>query len=55
MHMHVHAGGAAPIAAHNFKFCGIRNGIDPDLWDPDNNLFLPVNYDAERCDEVRLK
>lgn len=46
------AGGAGPIAAHNFKFSGIRNGIDPDLWDTESNMFLETGYDAETVIEV---
>uniref|UniRef100_A0A7S3R3Z4 starch synthase n=1 Tax=Dunaliella tertiolecta TaxID=3047 RepID=A0A7S3R3Z4_DUNTE len=40
-------GGAGPIAAHSYKFSGIRNGIDPDLWDTESNMFLETGYDAE--------
>jgi len=46
------AGGAGPIAAQNFKFSGIRNGIDFDMWDTENNMFLTQGYDAEHVVEV---
>lgn len=31
------------IAPHLPKFCGILNGIDPDIWDPYNDKFIPVS------------
>jgi glycogen synthase len=34
--------GHGAIAAHSFKFHGIRNGIDPDIWDPYTDKFIPV-------------
>lgn len=40
-------GGSPVIAPHLLKFCGIRNGIDPELWDPENNLFLPAPITPE--------
>lgn len=40
-------GGNAIIAPHNHKFMGIRNGIDMELWSPEENQFLPVNYTSE--------
>eukprot|EP00955_Chlamydomonas_euryale_P100621 365296-Chlamydomonas_euryale.AAC.29 len=39
-------GGNPVIGAHTHKFMGIRNGIDPDLWDPENNQWLPMPYTA---------
>jgi glycogen synthase len=54
-HKHTHAGHAGPIAAHNFKFSGIRNGIDPDLWDTETNMFLETGYDAEHVVEVSVR
>ena len=42
---------AAPIAAHAHKMVGIRNGIDPELWAPDANAWLPTPYTADNVDE----
>ena len=30
---------------------GIRNGIDMDLWDPENNQWLPMPYSADNVVE----
>ena len=30
---------------------GIRNGIDMDLWDPENNQFLPMPFNANNVVE----
>lgn len=38
-------GGNPAIAGHAAKFSGIRNGIDQDIWDPENDSFLPQSYD----------
>ncbi len=47
--------GANPaIAAHSGKFMGIRNGIDLDIWDPENDNLLPMPYTASNVAEVRL-
>lgn len=39
------------ISAHLNKFQGIVNGIDPDLWDPNNDNFIPVSYTSENVVE----
>ncbi|KAK4761137.1 hypothetical protein SAY87_006030 [Trapa incisa] len=39
------------IAPHLHKFHGILNGIDPDIWDPYNNKFIPVPYTPENVVE----
>ncbi|XP_071742541.1 starch synthase 3, chloroplastic/amyloplastic-like [Rutidosis leptorrhynchoides] len=39
------------IAPHLYKFHGILNGIDPDMWDPFNDKFLPVSYTSENVVE----
>ena len=31
------------VAPHLYKFHGILNGIDPDIWDPYNDKFIPVS------------
>lgn len=31
------------------KMMGIRNGIDPEIWDPSDDEFLPVRYTSENC------
>ncbi|SPT20048.1 unnamed protein product [Triticum aestivum] len=43
--------GHASIAPHYFKFHGIRNGIDSDIWDPYNDNFIPVHYTSENVVE----
>jgi glycogen synthase len=32
------------IAPYLYKFHGIINGIDPDIWDPYNDNFIPVSW-----------
>ena len=32
---------------------GIRNGIDLDIWDPENDALLPMPYSASNVVEVR--
>ncbi|KAM0870415.1 hypothetical protein ACQ4PT_040015 [Festuca glaucescens] len=39
------------IAPHYFKFHGIRNGIDSDIWDPYNDNFILVHYTSENVVE----
>ena len=43
-------GGHPAIAPHAAKFRGVRNGIDPELWDPSTDPFLPTPYDAASVD-----
>ncbi|KAG9439234.1 hypothetical protein H6P81_019399 [Aristolochia fimbriata] len=43
--------GNPAIAPHLFKFHGILNGIDPDMWDPFNDKFIPVSYSSENVVE----
>jgi len=53
--------GEPAINPHLSKFHGVRNGIDPDIWDPRVDPFLPINFGVEdlragkqRCkDELR--
>ncbi|KAL5578838.1 hypothetical protein UlMin_011280 [Ulmus minor] len=39
------------IAPHLYKFHGILNGIDPDIWDPYNDKFIPIPYTSENVIE----
>lgn len=39
------------ISPHLYKFHGILNGIDPDIWDPYNDDFIPVAYTSENVVE----
>ena len=39
--MTVQVSGHPVIAPHMVKFYGIRNGIDQDIWDPQEDRFLP--------------
>lgn len=43
--------GNPAIAPHLHKFHGILNGIDPDIWDPYNDKFIPVPYTSENVVE----
>jgi glycogen synthase len=36
------------IAPYLYKFHGIINGIDPDIWDPYNDNFIPVSWYLHR-------
>ncbi|KAL4201408.1 hypothetical protein AMTRI_Chr02g215920 [Amborella trichopoda] len=39
------------IAPHLHKFHGILNGIDPDIWDPFNDPFIPMSYTSDNVVE----
>ncbi|KAG8385744.1 hypothetical protein BUALT_Bualt03G0077000 [Buddleja alternifolia] len=39
------------VAPYLYKFHGILNGIDPDIWDPYNDKFIPVPYTSENVVE----
>ncbi|KAI4295898.1 hypothetical protein L6164_035894 [Bauhinia variegata] len=43
--------GNPAVASHHHKFHGILNGIDPDIWDPYNDNFIPVSYTSENVVE----
>ncbi|PAN33952.1 hypothetical protein PAHAL_6G059500 [Panicum hallii] len=43
--------GHGAIAPHLGKFYGILNGIDPDIWDPYSDSFIPVHYTPENVVE----
>lgn len=32
---------------HNYKFGGILNGIDYDVWNPESDKFIPYNYSTD--------
>ncbi|GLC71233.1 hypothetical protein PLESTF_001092900 [Pleodorina starrii] len=44
-------GGHPVIGPHGHKFMGIRNGIDPELWSPEDNQFLPQCYEADSVEQ----
>lgn len=44
--------GSPAVAANTGKFMGIRNGIDLDIWDPENDGLLPLPYTASNVVEV---
>lgn len=39
------------IAPYLYKFHGILNGIDPDIWDPYNDKFIPICYTSDNVVE----
>ncbi|CBI23240.3 unnamed protein product, partial [Vitis vinifera] len=43
--------GNPAIAPHLYKFHGILNGIDLDIWDPYNDKFIPVPYISDNVVE----
>ncbi|PKA53519.1 Soluble starch synthase 3, chloroplastic/amyloplastic [Apostasia shenzhenica] len=43
--------GNPAISPHLYKFHGILNGIDPDIWDPYDDNFIPVSYTSENVVE----
>ncbi|XP_009357455.2 LOW QUALITY PROTEIN: starch synthase 3, chloroplastic/amyloplastic [Pyrus x bretschneideri] len=43
--------GNPAIASHLYKFHGIINGIDQDIWDPYNDKFIPISYTSENVVE----
>ncbi|PQQ03616.1 starch synthase 3 chloroplastic/amyloplastic isoform X2 [Prunus yedoensis var. nudiflora] len=43
--------GNPAIAPHLYKFHGIINGIDQDIWDPYNDKFIPISYTSENVVE----
>jgi len=47
--------GNGTIAPHLSKLYGIRNGIDPELWDPEHDPFLPMSYNHESSIQVRTR
>ncbi|KAL0012339.1 hypothetical protein SO802_007447 [Lithocarpus litseifolius] len=43
--------GNPAVAPHLYKFHGILNGIDPDIWDPYNDKFIPISYTSDNVVE----
>ncbi|XP_068323950.1 starch synthase 3, chloroplastic/amyloplastic-like [Pyrus communis] len=43
--------GNPAIASHLYKFHGIINGIDQDIWDPYDDKFIPISYTSENVVE----
>ncbi|GMH05304.1 hypothetical protein Nepgr_007144 [Nepenthes gracilis] len=43
--------GNPAVAPYLAKFHGILNGIDPDIWDPYNDKFIPISYTSENVIE----
>nr|QOW94462.1 SSS [Lilium brownii var. giganteum] len=43
--------GSPAVSPHLYKFHGIINGIDPNIWDPYNDNFIPVAYTSENVVE----
>ncbi|TQD93339.1 hypothetical protein C1H46_021008 [Malus baccata] len=43
--------GNPAVAPHLYKFHGIINGIDQDIWDPYNDKFIPISYTSENVVE----
>eukprot|EP00268_Persea_americana_P031536 TRINITY_DN3074_c0_g1_i1.p1 TRINITY_DN3074_c0_g1~~TRINITY_DN3074_c0_g1_i1.p1 ORF type:complete len:1376 (-),score=335.20 TRINITY_DN3074_c0_g1_i1:219-4346(-) len=39
------------VSPHLHKFHGILNGIDPDIWDPYNDKFIPMSYTSDNVVE----
>jgi hypothetical protein len=54
-HLWLPAGANPIIEPHLHKFCGIRNGIDMDIWDPENNRFLNFSITPERVADGKLR
>ncbi|KAH9325755.1 hypothetical protein KI387_005933, partial [Taxus chinensis] len=46
--------GHPAIAPNRYKFHGILNGIDPDIWDPLNDPYIPMAYSKENVVEGKL-
>ena len=44
--------GQGVVAPHLSKLYGIRNGIDPELWDPEADRFLPTPYGWDTVSQV---
>lgn len=43
------------ISGNAYKFMGIRNGIDTELWSPTENKFLPLPFNADNAEEGKRR
>lgn len=48
-------GGNPIIAPHVAKFMGIRNGIDWEIWSPEENAYLPQPYNHTTCEAGKAR
>ena len=46
--------GDPAVAPQLGKFMGVRNGIDIDIWDPENDAFLPRTYGPDTVVEGKV-
>ncbi len=46
--------GDPAVAPQLGKFMGVRNGIDIDIWDPENDAFLPRTYGPDSVVEGKV-
>eukprot|EP00854_Cymbomonas_tetramitiformis_P029720 gene29720-37048_t len=44
---HTEVSGNPAVSSQLGKFHGVLNGIDPDIWGPEDDGFLPLKYTAE--------
>ncbi|MGP1371556.1 MAG: glycogen synthase GlgA [Almyronema sp.] len=42
------------LDAHHYKFGGILNGIDYEVWNPDSDRYIPFHYDADNFEDKIL-
>ena len=42
------------LRARKDHFCGIVNGIDTEIWDPETDAVLPIGYDAMQATKGKL-
>jgi len=43
-------GGNPAVASNSAKLVGVRNGIDVDIWNPETDQFVPVQYTHATCE-----
>lgn len=44
----------ATLHAHHYKFGGILNGIDYDIWNPASDRYIPEHYSSETFQDKKL-